>query len=404
MIVLSLCDGMSCGQIALVELGIKYDKYYASEIDKHAIQQTQLNFPNTNQLGDIETWRDWNIDWKNIDLILAGTPCTGFSFAGRGLAFDDPQSRLFFAFVEVLNHTRKHNHDVLFMLENVKMKKKYLRIISEIVGIFPVMIGSALVSAQTRKRYYWSNIRTQKIGLFGELHTDIQQPHDKEVLLKDILEIKVDEKYYLRKEKVLELIEVGVRINPDKSYCVKVKDRYSKREMTLINTKGAKKKNQNKSSCLTGAGGNGAGNHSDMDLVAQLNKSTESNGCQPYQQNRVYDINYKSPALMAKMSSSTHTISTDRIRRLTPTECARLQTIPEWYKWECSDSQQYKMLGNGWTVEVIKHILSYLPLEFYHSQNQLHTKINKKNSNKVQLWYKCFLLFLQYLRINQYGK
>ncbi|MDR0231598.1 MAG: DNA cytosine methyltransferase [Dysgonamonadaceae bacterium] len=421
--VLSLCDGMSCGQIALAELGIEYDKYYASEIDKHAIGQTQLNFQDTIQLGSIEDWKNWDIDWVSIGLILAGTPCTGFSFAGKGLAFDDPQSRLFFIFVEILNHTKKHNPDVIFMLENVRMKKKYLRIISEMVNVFPVMIDSALVSAQTRKRYYWSNIRTQKIGLFGELHTDIQQPNDKEVLLKDILDDEVNEKYYVS-DKVLKYITKHSRldkkytqINGNKSLTLTYNginnwngnyifsrghgfnkgNIYNEKSPTLtsghdwvgnncivkINKKGVCGKNQNKSSCFT-AGGNSGGNHSDMDLVVQLNKNTENNGCQPYQQNRIYDINYKSPALLAEMSSSTHAISTDRIRRLTPTECARLQTIPEWYKWECSDSQQYKMLGNGWTVEVIKHILSYLPLKFYGTQKQTVKQINTK-TNKNHL-------------------
>ena len=161
MIVLSLFDGMSCGQIALKELGCAV-KYYASEIDKYAIKQTQLNFPNTIQLGDVNNWMGWNLDWSSIDLVLAGSPCQGFSFAGKQLAFDDPRSKLFFVFVEILNHIKKFNQDVKFLLENVNMKKSHLRVISEYVGVFPVNINSNLVSAQNRDRWYWTNIRTKK--------------------------------------------------------------------------------------------------------------------------------------------------------------------------------------------------------------------------------------------------
>src|ERR1035437_272209 len=121
--VLSLFDGMSCGQIALKELGIIPGKYYASEIDKYAIAQTQLNFPNTIQLGSVTEWKDWDIDFKSIDLLCAGSPCQGFSFAGKQLAFDDPRSKLFFVFIEILNHIKKLNPDVKFLLENVDMKK-----------------------------------------------------------------------------------------------------------------------------------------------------------------------------------------------------------------------------------------------------------------------------------------
>ena len=120
--VLSLFDGMSCGQIALKQLGIIPEKYYASEIDKHAIKQTQLNFPDTIQLGNVTKWKEWDIDWRSIDLILAGSPCQGFSFAGKQLAFDDPRSKLFFVFIDILNHIRSLNLDVLFLLENVNMK------------------------------------------------------------------------------------------------------------------------------------------------------------------------------------------------------------------------------------------------------------------------------------------
>ena len=199
--VLSLFDGMSCGQIALRELGVEPEVYYASEIDKYAIRQTQYNFPATVQLGDVERWREWEIDWAGIDLVLAGSPCQGFSFAGKQLAFDDPRSRLFFVFADILTHVRKANPNVRFLLENVNMKREYLRVISEHVGVSPVRINSALVSAQNRNRWYWTDIKTRREGLFGELHSDIPQPEDRGIVLRDVLESGVcwrEKSYTLR--------------------------------------------------------------------------------------------------------------------------------------------------------------------------------------------------------------
>jgi len=129
--VLSLFDGMSCGQIALERAGVKAGNYYASELDKYAIKVTQANYPDTVQLGDVTKWRDWGIDWSSIDLLIGGSPCQGFSFAGKQLAFDDPRSKLFFVYVDILSHIRSVNPNVKFMLENVRMKKEYLDIITE---------------------------------------------------------------------------------------------------------------------------------------------------------------------------------------------------------------------------------------------------------------------------------
>ena len=177
--VLSLFDGMSCGQLALNRLGIKVDTYYASEIDKYAMQVTQANFPETIQVGDVCNL-DAN-DFKDVDLMLAGSPCQGFSFAGKQLAFDDPRSALFFEFIRLLKEIKPK----YFLLENVKMKKEYLQVISEQVsacypeipfGIEPIFINSSLVSAQNRQRYYWTNI------------PNITQPEERGIVLRDILE------------------------------------------------------------------------------------------------------------------------------------------------------------------------------------------------------------------------
>lgn len=227
--VLSLFDGMSCGQIALRQLGIKVDTYYASEVDKFAIAQTMLNFPDTIQLGDVR-----NIDARtlgHIDLLMGGSPCQSFSFAGKragmstkqneeiytlerylelkqaGFEFEG-QSYLFWEYVRILQELRESNPDVYFLLENVEMGKKWEKVLSEAIGLQGVHINSALVSAQIRKRIYWTNIRTART-LLGDCYTDIPQPEDRGILLRDILEddADVDEKYYLSDEVVQKLLE-----------------------------------------------------------------------------------------------------------------------------------------------------------------------------------------------------
>jgi DNA-cytosine methyltransferase len=412
---LSLFDGMGCLGIALKDLGVEFN-YYTSEIDKHAIAQSKLNFPDSIQLGDVTKWREWDLDWSKIDIIGAGSPCQGFSFAGKQLAFDDPRSALFFVFVEILEHIKKHNPNVIFLLENVKMKKEHELVITKYMGVAPIVINAALVSAQNRVRLFWSNIKNEPYGLFGDMQCTIPQPKDRGILLKDILEADVPEKYYLS-DKMLNYFsnraanfnqgKVNIREEEGKASTITasmascdISDNFIK-----VDTNLNKANNQDKANCFT-AGGNSGGLHSDMtlivasrgrnpenpksrkaglpteqqleprtdgktncitsvqkdNLVIQLNPSTESGGKQPYQQNRVYDPNGKNPALCSGQEQwgGNAVLQNDyRIRRLTPTECSRLQSIPEWYKWECSDTQAYKMLGNGWNVEVIKHILKY---------------------------------------------
>lgn len=427
--VLSLFDGMSCGQIALKQLGVIPDVYYASEIDKYAISQTYLNFPDTVQLGDVTKWREWNIDWKSLDLILAGSPCQGFSFAGKQLAFDDPRSKLFFVFIDILNHVRSFYPNVLFLLENVNMKKSHMRVISEYCGVFPVNINSNLVSAQNRNRWYWTNIRTKQIGLFGELHSDIPQPADKGILLRDILEEVVDEKYYVSQAVIDRMNKphkcFTPQINPSKTGCLTTKnnsgqmsfdsgttfisidsksptqraatgrllDKKHNYQFIKINIDGNISKNQKKSSCLT-AGAHSGGNHSDMDLILQRSRGknqgdifeskTPTLSACSWEQNNMLCISSNQKHATISLNESTPMGSamgmggghvpmitseelqckTDiRIRRLTPVECSRLQTIPSWYQWKCSDTQIYKMLGNGWTVDVIAHILSFMNID-----------------------------------------
>lgn len=157
--VLSLFDGISCGRIALERAGIKVKEYYASEIDQFAMQVSKKNYPTIIQLGDVTTWRKWDIDWANIDLLIGGSPCQGFSFAGKQLNFNDDRSKLFFEYVDILNHIKSMNPNIKFLLENVRMKKEYQDVISSYLGTTPIKINSALVSAANRNRLYWANFK-----------------------------------------------------------------------------------------------------------------------------------------------------------------------------------------------------------------------------------------------------
>jgi DNA (cytosine-5)-methyltransferase 3A len=167
--VLSLFDGISCGQVALERAGIKVDKYFACEIKPEAIQVTQHNYPNTLQLGDVT--KISSKDLPKIDLLIGGSPCQGFSNAGKMLNFEDPRSKLFFEYVRLLKELKPK----YFLLENVRMKQEWQDIISEHLGVYPIRINSRLVSAQLRDRYYWTNIPCTK-------------PKDRRIMLQDILE------------------------------------------------------------------------------------------------------------------------------------------------------------------------------------------------------------------------
>ena len=306
MTVLSLFDGMSCGQLALKRAGVHVDKYYASEIDKYAITVTQANHPGTIQLGDATRWREWDIDWASIDLLIGGSPCQGFSFAGKQLAFDDPRSKLFFVYVDILNHIRSVNPDVKFMLENVKMKKEYLDVISEKLGVQPVFINSALVSAQNRQRYYWANWE------FG-------QPEDKGIVLADILE--------------------GGAVDRDKSYCI-----------DACYYKGGNPEqyfNKSRRQLVFGFRPN-RGDYKKTG-ISEIGRIIKPTG-----QTDAITTSHASKALQAVEGKNIY------YRKLTTKECERLQTVPDGYTDHVSNTQRYKMLGNGWTVDVIAHIFKGL--------------------------------------------
>ena len=442
--VLSLFDGMSCGQIALDQLGIPVEKYYASEIDKYAIKVTQANYPNTVQVGDI-CGLDAK-DYKDVDLIQAGSPCQGFSFAGKQLAFDDPRSALFFEFIRLLKAIKPK----YFLLENVRMKKEFLEIITEQVSqcyapedvdnqflnvlgevrFEPIFINSSLLSAQSRQRYYWTNI------------PGIKQPEDRGIVLRDILETepenftKMSDKFVKRngdkncmidqnKEKASNLSAMEYVKNGRQGDYLAC-DQSGKPMNKPIKLAGEKGNHyggglfdtKGKSPTLNGIG-NGGGGTNNIPKVLAKNKEQmiETKPKKAYdipreilkdneRQRRVYDPSGKSPTVLARSDSPKITtpkqvgVATDikghdqikRVyspegksptvttcggghrepkvaqedltwRKLTPLECERLQTVPDNYTNHVSNTRRYAMLGNGWTVEVIKHILQEMEYE-----------------------------------------
>jgi len=186
--VLSLFNGMSTGHTALDNVGIKVDKYYSSEIKPHAIELTQHHYPDTIQVGDVTKWEEWDIDFSTIDMVLSGSPCQDLSAAGKRAGLYGSRSSLFFVFVDILNHIKKLNPNVLFLQENVgSASRGDVGVMSRELGVYPVRMNSKLVTAQLRDRYYWSNIRTKPDGLFGDVVTDIPQPKDRKIMFKDII-------------------------------------------------------------------------------------------------------------------------------------------------------------------------------------------------------------------------
>ena len=307
--VLSLFNGMSFGRMALDTMSVTVNKYYSSEIDKYANQAAQALFPDTIQLGDVTQWREWDVDWASIDLVTGGFPCQAWSMAGKQLGDKDERGMLFWTMLDIMKHVKYHNPKADFLIENVKMKKEFEEYITThtenaLGQVHKILINSALVSAQNRNRYYWTNFA-------------VEQPEDKNILLTSVLEDLPD-------------CPVGVAVR-EKSKCVRGGGRSSpfgdKHEwdspIQRITKKGLLKKSIEKAACLTG-GANSSGNHSDMDII-------------------------HSPLAT---------------RRYSVGECFRLQTVPEHHidtllNAGISNTQLYKMCGNGWTHDVITHILKH---------------------------------------------
>lgn len=316
--VLSLFDGKSSGYTALEMAGIPITNYYSSEVDKYAIQVSNAIHPNQIRLGDVTKWRAWDIDWDSIDLVIAGSPCQGFSFAGKQLAFDDPRSKLFFVFVDIINHVKSLNKNVKFLLENVKMKKEYMAVIDEQLGVESIMINSALVSAQNRQRNYWTNIPTD-------------EPIDRGIVLSDIIDGERSE------------------VNSDgwHDWWEEKKDLQLKKKYSAIVNNGS----TDKAICMTArqyASWNG------NFAIVQKGRGNNPGGYRA--------IDGKVPSLTSNSwQDNNHLVDWFKYRKLTPRECFRLQTVPEHYidkiiACGVSNSQLYKIAGNGWTDEVIAHI------------------------------------------------
>lgn len=288
--VLSLFDGISCGQVALNRAGIKYDKYYASEIDPYAIQITMKNYPNTIQLGDVTLWRSWTIDWSNIDLVIGGSPCQSLSIVQAKTRQNlDGKSKLFFVFVDILNHIKEYNPDVKFLFENVaSMNVESKKTIECLLGNPLVYQNSNAFSAQNRPRLYSANFH------FNTISTPSV------VLLKDVLEENVDEKYFYN------------------------------------------------------CGFDFLGQDKMVAAILHINGHDILK--------RVSSMYFKCPTLTTCGGGNTQKkVYVDgRCRKLTPVEYERLQTLPDGYTYGVSNIHRYSVCGNGWTVDVIAHIFSFL--------------------------------------------
>jgi len=281
--VLSLFDGISCGKVALEKNGIQVEKYYSAEIDKTAMGISEQNHDGIVRLGSVEDWENWDIDFSEIDLVLAGSPCQGFSSSGKGLNFEDPRSKLFFTFVDILEHIKVVNSDVKFLLENVKMKKEWTEIIDEKLGVVYEEINSKYFSAQNRVRFYWCNWEIPKYEDLG-------------IMLEDIVE---DDYIHSAAKRTRPIVDEGRR----KSLCLEVHG-------------------IGKSMCL---------------VTVNLN-----NLLSPLPRGRYKDCGENDYPY----------------RVMTPREMEKLQTMPENYVGDISSNKAAKVLGNGWNVDTIAHILT----------------------------------------------
>jgi len=307
--VLSLFDGISCGHIALQKLGIKVDKYFASEIDKNAIKVTQHNFPETIQLGDVTQVS--GKDLPSIDLLIGGSPCQGFSLSGKQLNFDDPRSKLFFEFVRLMKEAKPR----YFLLENVKMKKEYQDIITEYLGVEPVFINSKDFSAQSRGRLYWTNIPFA------------QEYEKRDVLLRDVLQ-----PYY------------ADRTIDDSEVCRQLS--------ALLET--SKYRNAGLWGATQGTSFLWRRDSEGRVLVMRPDK------LKIQRIGRIGEGTHKSEIIT--VLTQPFIFDGKDIRKISPLEAERLQTVPDNYtKLESMrDGSRYKMLGNGWTVDVVAHIFKGL--------------------------------------------
>lgn len=314
--VVSLFNGMNTGRQALENVGIKVDKYYSSEIKPYGIELTQYHFPDTIQVGDVTKWREWNIDWKSIDLILSGSPCQDLSAAGKRAGINGSKSSLFFVFVEILEHIKSLNSKVLFLQENVGSASKLdVGIMSRALGVYPVRINSSLVTAQLRDRYYWSNIKTKETMF--DVVTDIPQPKDRGIMFKDII---TDGR--VERVKSLALLESESRVCTSQE---SIKKKASKEFINMIYV------DTDKHTCLNTKSG-----------VLEISK-------QEYLKHR------------NETTGMITLIKKDGIvRTVNKIEMCRLQGFPDNYCDILTTSKAGSLLGDGWTLPIIEHIFKFI--------------------------------------------
>ncbi|MGL5717122.1 MAG: DNA cytosine methyltransferase [Paraclostridium sp.] len=312
--VLSLFDGISCGMIALERANIKIDGYYSSEIEKGAIEISNKNYPEIIRLGDVVKIDDEILKTlPKIDLILAGSPCQGFSRNGNMLNFENIQSKLFFDFIRILNWIRENNNkDVNFILENVEMKKEWRNTITEFVGVEPIDINSNLLSAQNRPRTYWSNIEGIKV------------PTDLGIKLKDVLS-DIDTSDFIEHQGIL------------------VDNKFNDKELNLINVVGGEVRisQATKQGYIVANDGDG------VNLSFPTSKTRRG---------RV--IKQKTNTLDKQCNVCVYYDGV--LRKLMINELEKLQTLPTGYTGGISEQKRRAAIGNGWTIDVIAHILKGL--------------------------------------------
>jgi len=321
--VLSLFNGMNTGRQALENVGIKVNKYYSSEIKPYAIELTQHHFPDTIQVGDVTKWKDWDIDWKSIDLVLSGSPCQDLSAAGKRAGINGSKSSLFFVFIDILEHIKSVNPKVLFLQENVGSAAKLdVGIMSRALGVYPVRINSSLVTAQLRDRYYWTNIRTKQT--IFDLVTDIPQPKDRGIMFKDIITGGIVER--IKANALMEKTENAIAykdINSDKAQkYLKSRKKYGL-NIIYVDT--------DKHTCLnTGSG-------------------TTEKSSQRYLQHR-----NKTTGMLTLIQEN------EIVRTVNKIEMCRLQGFPDNYCDILTTAKAGSLLGDGWTLPVIEHIFKHI--------------------------------------------
>ena len=372
--VLSLFDGMSCGQIALNRAGVKYNKYFASEVDKYAIQVAQANYPQTIQLGDVkQVQKSFFID-DPIDLLMGGSPCQGFSFAGKQLNFNDPRSKLFFEFLRLRDALKPK----YVLLENVRMKKESENVITKYMGFPPQAINSASVSAQNRHRLYWFGYLNEALE-YEQI--PIPSVEDKGIVIKDILEDLPFEDIpnYLNNtwcgRRRGDLVK---SVDDPKAHCLTASmwkgqiPTFVKKPIQVGEAENIKGYDiikrvyspNGKAPTLTTMQG---GHREPKVAIGRIvNRRLDENGVRkddqlelPFTKQLEVSDSGKSNCLTTIQKDNV-VVQKELYRKLTPLECERLQTVPDNYTNHVSKTQRYKMLGNGWTVDVICHLFSCL--------------------------------------------